>query len=217
MAVGFKPNLGMGLQSIVAGDQPPLMKPPFAFDPSGTQMGQPKKPGFFGEGGMGRYLAGAIGDMLLQNAGYDQVFAPTMQAKREQEQAQANWGLKRQAELADYAAKQKIEAQYQKPDEFTRTLIAAGIDPNSADGKAAYNARVQHWNDPMVNMTLPNGQFYSGPQSGLPTALGNGGGGVPPPQAAQTKTVNGETYNQVGGKWYEVGGPSQPATGGFRY
>jgi hypothetical protein len=69
-------------------------------------------------------------------------------------------------------------------------------------GKEAADSWLRRRGDPFVNMTLPNNQFYSGPQSGLQTALG-GYQSAPPPAAPV-------------GKLTPIGGPQGSPAGGFR-
>jgi len=79
----INPQLGIDIareQGIMPGDQPQVVQMP-------QMPGMPgKKPGLFGQGGAGRYMVGAIGDALLQNAGMEPIHGPQMQ----QAQAMAN-------------------------------------------------------------------------------------------------------------------------------
>jgi hypothetical protein len=62
----------------------------------------------------------------------------------------------------------------QADDEDRRLIKAAGIDPDSPDGVAAYKQLLDRRTDPIVNIPLPasmGGGMYSGPQSGLSDAL----------------------------------------------
>jgi hypothetical protein len=72
-------------------------------------------------------------------------------------------------------------------------------------GKEAADNWLRRRGDPLVNMTLPNGQFYSGPASQLPQALGGA-------QQPARKTIGGKTYEQRNGTWFEVDG-GQPGGG----
>jgi len=51
------------------------------------QMQQPKKPGFFGQGGVGRAIAGTIGDFLLQQSGMQPIYGPTVLQQRDAEES----------------------------------------------------------------------------------------------------------------------------------
>jgi len=222
MAGQFRPKLGMGLQSIVAGDRwdqgfpTPIGLPRRPMDESGqmdtgdftgipkTMPGtgdvQAKKPGFFGEGGMGRYIAGAIGDALLQNADMQPIFAPMQRDKQRLASEQAQWGLRRQGELADYEQKQQIEAKYRKPDVSPMIRDVQTWNAMSQPDRDAYQAMNDARGGP-ITTTLPNGQLYVGPRSGLAAALGAG-----TPQQP-LKPV---------GKLRPVGGPTAPQSGTFR-
>ena len=52
----------------------------------GMPQMEPEKPKFFGEGGVGRAIAGNIGDFLLQNAGMNPMYNPEMQHQRAMQQ-----------------------------------------------------------------------------------------------------------------------------------
>jgi len=200
MAGQFRPKLGMGLQSIVAGDRwdqgfpTPIGLPRRPIDESGqmdtgdftgipkTMPGtgdmQTKKPGFFGEGGMGRYIAGAIGDALLQNADMQPIFAPMQRDKQRLASEQAQWGLRRQGELADYEQKQQIEAKYRKPTPHYFESNDGSVGMIGPDGKPQIL-----YKDPTPKMNfipdgLGGGQWVAvpGQAPAMPSApTGNGG------------------------------------------
>ena len=116
-------KFGLKLQDILGmGINPPQQ--PFGLPPQGPyagapQMGAPpiadlppmqqqqERPGFFKPGGMGRHLAGAIGDALLQQGGMAPAYAPAMQQKRQAEQAEAQWHKQRQASNEDWRAREE--------------------------------------------------------------------------------------------------------------
>lgn len=45
-----------------------------------------KRPGFFGQGGVGRAIAGTIGDFLLQQSGMDPIYMPNVLQQRDAEE-----------------------------------------------------------------------------------------------------------------------------------
>lgn len=69
----------------------------------------PAKPKFFGEGGVGRGIAGNIGDFLLQYSGMDPIYQPAMQQKQamayDQQQRQAT----RRERLEDWQAQEEYK------------------------------------------------------------------------------------------------------------
>lgn len=72
----------------------------------------------------------------------------------------------------------------QAPDDFTRTLTAAGIDPASDQAKSMYLGRAQNISDPIVQVQLGNGSFASVPRSqmgNLPGMSPLGGAASPAP------------------------------------
>lgn len=103
---------------------------------------------------------------------------------------------------------------------FQKDLVAAGIDPNSAEGKAKASEYVGLKVDPIVQMPTPSGGQFVGKQSEYYRMFGQG---APAPQAKALPKVgevrNGFRFN--GGdpanknNWTkEVGGVAP--TGGFR-
>jgi hypothetical protein len=162
-----------------------------------------KKPGFFGDGGMGRYLAGLIGDSLLQSTGHQAVFAPMQQQRQQSQDEEVKWQRQRQQNNDDWLQRQQYESAHKPDDAFTAMVRASGVDPHSRAGQALYTQRIQHETaEPDVVVTLPNGQLYIGPKSGIGSALGGG--------ASTTPTA------PVGGLTPISGGPTQPASGTFR-
>lgn len=73
---------GMGMM------QPTMLPQPEMQMGMGMQqpMMAPEKPKFFGEGGVGRAIAGNIGDFLLQNAGMNPLYQPQQQHERAMQQ-----------------------------------------------------------------------------------------------------------------------------------
>lgn len=76
-----------------------------------AQPQQPKGPGFFSEGGVGRGIAGAIGDWALQNSGMQPIYAPAMQERRQMAQRQQMMQQQREMELQDDARKRGLDWQ----------------------------------------------------------------------------------------------------------
>lgn len=70
----FKPKK-RGLFGSMGMQQPAMTAEPM-------QMAAPRKPGFFGEGGTGRAIAGNIGDALLQFSGMQPIYQPAMADQR---------------------------------------------------------------------------------------------------------------------------------------
>ncbi len=215
VAQPFRPRLGLGLQDIVMGQQPPMMPPMGGAVPAamGAKPEQPR--GLFREGGMGRHLAGVIGDALLQRADMAPVYSPMMQENRAAKASEAQWHRSREAQRADrqeerqwsnedWHARQDYERANPAPSTMERD--AAAWDRMSPPQRAAYQeAQRAGDGDRFVTMTLPNGQFYAGPQSGLVAALGNAPAAAPPEQAPDRLPAD-----------FFQGGSGGNATGGFR-
>lgn len=200
--VAMRKPLGLALQSaIMPGDQPDYGMGDFAKMPHALpQTGQPQKPGFFKEGGMGRVIAGLIGDALLQQSGAAPVYSPMMQQRRQDEAAEAQWARRREAERED--KQWEWQNKPREDDAFSAMMRSAGIDPASDAGKALYSQRLQRQvAEPDVITTLPNGQLYAGPRSGLAQALTGGFAPIAKPVGKLTPIA---------------GGPTPPASGTFR-
>lgn len=191
MATSLTPGrLGLGLQNLLA------------IDPQ--QPGPPvqAKPTFFQEGGMGRHLAGAIGDALLHYGGMQPVYAPMQQQQRQQAQEEAQWSRRRQQANDDWTQREQWKAEHPDPSPMMRDVQAwQGMSPEQ---RASYEQiRKAQMGDPDVTVSLPNGQFYAGPRSGLSAALT---GGMAPSEAPARPV----------GKLRPIGGATPGASGGFQ-
>lgn len=177
-------DLGQTLASILGPEAAPYQ---------GLAMPAPKQAP---EGpGKGRIIAAILADALRGATGQQAVFGPMLGQQRDE---QANWHRRRQAELEDYEAKQRIQHQYPDPSPMERDVAAWGrMGPDQR--KAYQEVRSITNPEPDVAVTLPNGQFYAGPRSGLAAALmGN--------QAPQKPIGKLTPMN---------GGPASQAPGGF--
>lgn len=72
--------------------------------------------GFFGKGGMGRTIAGTIGDALLQQSGLQPVFGPQMQFQQQMAFRQAEEQRRRAADLADFRTQMQIRQEFAEPE-----------------------------------------------------------------------------------------------------
>jgi hypothetical protein len=147
----------------------------------------------------GQLILGILADALSGAAGRPGQFAQMMNQRKAQEREETNWGRRRQAELEDYEKKQQIEQRYAGPSPMVRD--AQAWQTMSPEQRRAYQElQGMKQGDPDVFVTLPNGQVYAGPKSGLAQALM---GGAPP-------------QKPVGRLTPISGGPTPPASGGFR-
>jgi hypothetical protein len=154
-----------------------------------TQPPKQKSGGMFGNNGVGRAIAGMIGDFLLQRAGMQPIYMPSVMQQRQAAMEDARYGRERQDKRDDFTFEQDYRAQHQAPDDFTQMMMAAGIDPNSEQGKALYLQAVQNKANPFTQMRVqnPDGsetlQFMRPPMAppgpvGKLTPLGAGGPGL---------------------------------------
>lgn len=154
-----------------------------------TTAQEPMKPKFFGEGGVGRAIAGNIGDFLLQQSGMDPIYAPVMQQRQAMQYDQQQRELQRRQGLEDWVAKQEWEAKNRPPTYFddnagNRWAIGADGKPKLAfrDPTQKYVQQVVTDPDgsqrliqvPVPNNVNPDGTFgdatLGGQSSGPPQA-----------------------------------------------
>lgn len=166
--------------------------------------------GLFGQGGFGRHVLGSLGDVLSQNAGFDPTYAPRMMLRQKSAMESQQAEAQRSANWEDWQRQYEYERSNPKPTQNDTERDYQFMVQTVGEGPAKEWLRRR--GDPLVNMTLPNGQFYSGPQSGLQAALG---GGMQAPSSPTIKTIGGKTYQNINGKWYEMGGGATSGTGNF--
>jgi hypothetical protein len=169
--------------------------------PEMAQMPQAAQPR---RGGGLRNVAGVLGDMLSTAAGGQARFLPNMMQERD-EQRQLQLRQQMQAEQRAYEesqwrARQDYERNNPAPDAFTRSLVAAGIDPNSEEGRRLARQRAINMADPMQTVNNGDGTF---------TLVRPSQFGQPAPQAAPSAP---DTLPSD----FDFGGPTPTASGGFR-
>lgn len=149
----------------------------------------------------GQLIMGILADALSGAQGKPGQFAQQMGKRQDREQEIAQWGLKRQGDLQDYEAKQQIDQRYAKPDVPPMMRDAQAWQTMTPEQRSAYQEmKSVGQGDPDVFITLPNGQVYAGPRSGLAAAM-MGGGQAPAAPVGKLTPIQG--------------GPA-PAPGGFR-
>lgn len=149
------------------------------------------RPGLFGQGGVGRAIAGTIGDTLLQYNGMAPVYAPTMQAQQEAAARQRETSMKREQGREDWLFEQQWKRDNPTPTSNDTVADYEFIRQNL--GEAAAKTYLQNRADPPQYRQGADGQFYR-----VQT------GGAAPPTAP------------VGKLTPITGGPTPQASGGFR-
>lgn len=199
------------MAGVLPGDQPDYRMGDFPGVPQGVPHNlpqtnaAPRKSGFFGQGGPGRAIAGTIGDVLLQRGGLQPIYAPTMQNKQEAQRERAEWQWRKQWERDNPPP---VNNDTERDYAFIEQRL----------GKDAAEQYLRNLGDPMVSMSLPGNRVYSGPRSGLGTALGQG----TPDIDAQPTSEDGFDYTPgPGGRgnptnWKKTGGGAPSGTGTFR-
>lgn len=187
---------GSAVPNMIDETRPPL-DPGYAAAPTA-----PAKPSFFGEGGVGRAIAGNIGDFLLQYSGMQPIYAPAMQQRQAAQQAE----MQRQQGLADWVAKQEYEAKNRPPTYFddnagNRWAIGADGKPTLAFRDPTQKYVQQVVTDPdgsqrLVQVPVPNN--------------------VNPDGTFGSAQIGGAAPQAPVGKLKPYGGQSVAPTGNFR-
>ena len=190
--------------------QPPQLGPmgttPFAQQPQAPAPA----PSFFGQGGVGRGIAGAIGDYLLQSQHMQPIYAPAMQQRQHYAQQNRMAQQNRQDDNADWLAKQQWELAHPKPQGPTSLQKDAEYYKSIGRNDLAESLLVNHATAPPLVVDNGNGTKTVYPQGTVPR------GPAPAPSAPQVGTVEGG-YRFKGGNpsdqsaWEPVGGTGGPA------
>lgn len=167
---------------------------------------------------------GVITDFAAGLAGREGPYLAAMQAKQQQEDAARAAAAQRAASMQDWRTKFDYEQSHkvEAPNAFDQAALGAGLKPGTPEWTDAHVKYLQHFNDPIVNATLPGDRFYSGPQSGMGAAIGAFSGQGSHLDAIPT-VEDGYSYTPgPGGRanqsnWKAVGGGVGNGPGGFRY
>lgn len=176
--------------------------------PSLVPMSQPplpqQKPSLFGQGGVGRDIAGSIGDYLLQQAHAQPIFAPAQQDQRKMQYQQQQMAAEKDAAWKQWVAQQQYKAA--NPDPVAPTEVQKNYDWLKANHPELADQYLQ------VQTTAP--PIVQHNQDGTTTLYQAGmiprGGGAP----------SGPAVGAVeGGYRFKGGNPAdpnawEPATGG---
>lgn len=148
----------------------PMRNNPFALpqmqQPNlGPQISLPpqQKPKGMFAGGWGDAIAAALGGYAagMGNPIGGHVVQSLHQKKmqqQQQQQAEEQYNRKQQDEQAWWYQQQAYKQANEKPDQtaFAKDLIAAGIDPNSDQGRALYQRYVENKANPFTQMVRTN-------------------------------------------------------------
>lgn len=158
--------------------QQPLVAQPPAMDVPAPQI-TPPKPGFFGQGGVGRNIVGSIGDALMAIGHLQPTYGPAMQAQRQHAQDLADEQRKASTQWDTWQRQQEYKAAHPDPvNNDTVNDVRWYMGASDAE-KEAY--RSLH---PLYKQG-PDGQFYAiqtspPPPDTLPANFEFGGPQVPP-------------------------------------
>jgi hypothetical protein len=132
-----------------------------------------QKQGFFGQGGFGRYLAGALGDTLARNAGMGTPFLDSVQQQQKQQYEDQLYQRRSAQQWSDFVRQHEYEQAHPKP-----------AAPN--DTERDYQFWQQRLTPEQFQQWLAN-RVYSPPHfgvvDGVPAMIGGYGGNDAPPSA----------------------------------
>ena len=168
------------------------------------QMQQPKKPGFFGQGGVGRAIAGTIGDFLLQQSGMQPIYGPTVLQQRDAEERA------RMAQQQRMQRREDMQWEWQnKPKDVPNNDTIN--DFNWYSGLTDEQRKLYHQMNPVVGYMA----------DGTPRVIN--------PYEAQQPNLDSQPASEDGydyipgpggranpSNWKKAGGQSGAPTGGFR-
>ena len=162
------------------------------------QMQQPAKPKFFGEGGVGRAIAGNIGDFLLQQAGMDPIYMPNMLQQRDMAERARMAEQKRIADREDMQWEWRNKPKDQpNPTEFERILAASGLPQEQ-----------------QIQLMQDYARNRANPVQGVPYTDAQGNSGIQFIRPGQMQGQQG--LIPIGGTLPPKGGSGGNVTGGFR-
>lgn len=178
------------------------------------------KPNFFGQGGMGRYLAGFIGDALTGRPMFAQM--QMLQQRQEQDRAAEDRQFARQVQLADYTA--RTRAQYREPTELQQNYAWLQSQGRQKDADALIARSVSEKPIPVQGFDDAGNQTltFVYPSSLTPSRPAAQGGAQPPASAIDYLRKNPGLKAQFDQKYGAgsadryLGGPTATPSGGFR-
>ena len=163
---------------------------PAQMQPAQQPTMQPHKPGI--------NWMGVLADTLAGAAGREGPYMASMMAQQKQQEAAQAAAAQRQASMQDWQSKFQYlqDHKVQEPDNFTRTLQAAGIDPASPQGVAMFKKRAEMLTNPMQLMS-------------------DGYGGFKPVHANGEAPASGVATDDDWNSAKDYGGGASNGTGGF--
>jgi hypothetical protein len=154
--------------------------------------------------GRGQLIAGILADALAGAMGRPGQFAQTLEREKANQDEQVQWGLRRRQQLEDAIALKDYERQHPDLSPMERDA-QAWANMTQPERDAYMQVEKARQPDTDVTVTLPNGQFYAGPRSGLAQAL----------MGYQQPQTGLPPIGTVVPDPRKAGGPTQPASGGF--
>lgn len=156
--------------------------------------------GLFGQGGIGRGIAGAIGDALLQQGGAQPIYAPQMMLRQRAQDDEAQYQRRRADENTDWQSRQQWSLEHKAPGNPYRFEDNAGnVYERGDDGQ---NNLI--FTDPNDKTFMNGNQLVTVPNVVRQGQSATGGGAAEGSTA--TNPTTGEKVQFRGGQWVPVGG-----------
>lgn len=193
--------------------QPDYGPRPAGIDQAAAYAGPAKKGGLFGSGVKWQQIAGLVGDALTSANGGGMPYTQNMLQQRQQDFALKRLAAQQQAQLQQEMA--LYDYKRGNPMPINNDTVQDYNFRVQTLGKDAADQWLRNQGDPVVTVPLGPNRVYSGPRSGLGTALGAGGGPAPGSIEDGHRFKGGDPANPA--NWEPIaGGPMPQASGSFR-
>ena len=195
-AVGIAGMFGMGAPA-----QPSIG------DVSEAPPVQQPKPGFFGQGGVGRGIAGSIGDVLMQYAGMQPIYGPGIQAEQQRAEQARERADSRLYDENTWMAHEKWKRDNPGPESLQYFDDNAG---NRYSYNAATGEQKPIFIDPNDKTYMDNGQLVTVPNV-VRQRMGQSGGMPTVTDEATYNAIPSGTHYQTPDGHTRVKGGAAPA------
>jgi hypothetical protein len=144
---------------------------------------------------------GVLADALAGAAGRPGPYAAMLDQQHQLDQEDQRYERHKTDSFDLWRQEQDYQREHQQPDitPFGRELIESGLQPGTPEYTKRMSDHLNAVDDPIVTVPLPGNRIYSGPRSGLATALSSGSAALPPTAPVGPLTpIGGQTPRASG-------------------